>query len=116
WVPAAAAGAAGDPRPASLPRAQPGRGCRDARHPGRHSPIATPLRPSSDAHRPRGGRTHLGARGKGHLMNSRNEIERALDGFFAEGPETVADQAFLRALDAVDRTTQRRGVLEIGRA
>jgi hypothetical protein len=44
-------------------------------------------------------------------MNGRNEIERTLDGFLAEGPETVADQAFMRALDAVDRTKQRRDLL-----
>ena len=41
-------------------------------------------------------------------MSGKTEIERALDGFLAEGPETVADQAFLRALDAIDRTKQRR--------
>jgi hypothetical protein len=40
-------------------------------------------------------------------MNGRTDIDRALDGFFADGPERVADQAFLRALDAVDRTKQR---------
>jgi hypothetical protein len=42
-------------------------------------------------------------------MSGRTEIERFLDGFLAEGPETVADQALTRALDAVDRTSQRRG-------
>ncbi|MBI2780817.1 MAG: hypothetical protein HYX55_03340 [Chloroflexi bacterium] len=41
-------------------------------------------------------------------MSSRTEIERALDGFFAEGPESVADQAVMRTLDAIDRTPQRR--------
>jgi hypothetical protein len=41
-------------------------------------------------------------------MSGRTEIERALDGFLAEGPETVNDQALERALDAVDRTKQRR--------
>jgi hypothetical protein len=44
-------------------------------------------------------------------MNGKTEIERALDGFFADGPERVADQAFLRALDAIDRTKQRRDLL-----
>jgi hypothetical protein len=44
-------------------------------------------------------------------MNRRTEIERALDGFLSEGPQTVADQALMRALDAVDRTQQRRGLL-----
>ena len=43
-------------------------------------------------------------------MTGRTEIERALDGFFAEGPETVADQALVRTLDAIDRTKQRRGL------
>jgi hypothetical protein len=42
-------------------------------------------------------------------MSGRTEIERALDGFLAEGPETVKDQALMRALDAIDRTNQRRG-------
>lgn len=41
-------------------------------------------------------------------MTGRTEIERALDSFFAEGPETVADQALVRTLDAIDRTKQRR--------
>jgi hypothetical protein len=41
-------------------------------------------------------------------MNGKTEIERALDGFFADGPDRVADPAFLRALDAIDRTKQRR--------
>ncbi len=41
-------------------------------------------------------------------MNGRTELERALDGFLSEGPNRVADQALLRALDAVDRTKQRR--------
>jgi hypothetical protein len=41
-------------------------------------------------------------------MNGKSDIERALDGFFADGPDRVADQAFLRALDAIDRTKQRR--------
>jgi len=43
-------------------------------------------------------------------MSSRTEIERTLDSFFAEGPETVADQALVRTLNAVDRTKQRRGL------
>jgi len=41
-------------------------------------------------------------------MNGKSDIERVLDGFFADGPELVADQAFIRALDAIDRTKQRR--------
>jgi hypothetical protein len=41
-------------------------------------------------------------------MSGKSEIERALDGFFADGPERVSDQAFVRALDAIDRTKQRR--------
>jgi hypothetical protein len=41
-------------------------------------------------------------------MTGRTEIERTLDGFFAEGPETVADQALVRTFDAIDRTKQRR--------
>jgi hypothetical protein len=41
-------------------------------------------------------------------MNSRTDIERVLEGFLANGPEKVADQAVLRTLDAVDRTKQRR--------
>lgn len=44
-------------------------------------------------------------------MSGRTEIERALDGFLAEGPERVADPALTRALDAIDRTNQRRGLL-----
>jgi hypothetical protein len=44
-------------------------------------------------------------------MNGKTEIERALDEFFGDGPERVADQAFLRALDAIDRTKQRRDLL-----
>lgn len=43
-------------------------------------------------------------------MTGRTEIERALDEFFGEGPETVADQALVRTLDAIDRTKQRRGL------
>jgi|GEM_PF-3029656 hypothetical protein len=43
-------------------------------------------------------------------MTGRTEIERTLDGFFAEGPETVADQAIVRTFDAIDRTKQRRDV------
>jgi len=42
-------------------------------------------------------------------MSGRTEIERALDGFLAEGPETVRDHALMRALNAIDRTNQRRG-------
>jgi hypothetical protein len=42
-------------------------------------------------------------------MSGRTEIERALDGFLAEGPDRVADPALVRALHAVDRTSQRRG-------
>jgi hypothetical protein len=41
-------------------------------------------------------------------MNGKTEIERALDGFFADGPERVSDHALVRALDAIDRTKQRR--------
>ena len=41
-------------------------------------------------------------------MTGRTEIERVLDEYLADGPETVADQAFLRALDAIDRTKQQR--------
>lgn len=41
-------------------------------------------------------------------MSGRTDLERALDEFFGEGPQSVADPAFLRALDAVDRTKQRR--------
>jgi len=41
-------------------------------------------------------------------MSGKWEIERALDGFFADGPERVSDLAFMRALDAIDRTKQRR--------
>jgi hypothetical protein len=41
-------------------------------------------------------------------MSGKSDIERALDGFLADGPERVSDQAFLRALDAIDRTKQRR--------
>lgn len=41
-------------------------------------------------------------------MTGRTEIERALDGFFAEGPDKVADEALVRTLDAIDRTKQRR--------
>ena len=44
-------------------------------------------------------------------MNGRTDTERALDAFLAEGPDAVADEAVIRALDAVDRTTQRRGLL-----
>jgi len=33
-------------------------------------------------------------------MTGRTEIESALDGFLAEGPESVADRALMRALDA----------------
>jgi hypothetical protein len=44
-------------------------------------------------------------------MSSRTEIERTLDGFLADGPDRVGDPALLRALDAVDRTKQRRDVL-----
>jgi hypothetical protein len=43
-------------------------------------------------------------------MSGKSDIERALDGFLADGPERVSDQAFLRALDAIDRTKQRRDV------
>ena len=42
-------------------------------------------------------------------MSGRSEIERSLDGFLSEGPDRVTDQALMRALDAVDRTSQRRG-------
>lgn len=42
-------------------------------------------------------------------MSSRTGIERLLDGYLAEGPESVNDQALMRALNAVDRTNQRRG-------
>lgn len=41
-------------------------------------------------------------------MSGRTDLERFLDGYVAEGPETVGDQALLRALAAVDRTKQRR--------
>jgi len=41
-------------------------------------------------------------------MTGRTEIESALDGFLAEGPESVADRALMRALDAIDGTKQRR--------
>ena len=41
-------------------------------------------------------------------MSGRTEIERVLDAYLANGPDTVADQAFLRALDAIDRTKQQR--------
>jgi hypothetical protein len=44
-------------------------------------------------------------------MSGRTEIERALDGFLAEGPDRVADPALVRALHAVDRTKQRRDLL-----
>ena len=44
-------------------------------------------------------------------MSSRTEIDRALDEFFGEGPEKVADQALLRTFDAIDRTKQRRDLL-----
>jgi hypothetical protein len=41
-------------------------------------------------------------------MTGRTEIERALDEFLAEGPESVADRALMGALEAIDRTKQRR--------
>lgn len=41
-------------------------------------------------------------------MSGRTEIERALDGFLSEGPETVNDQALMRTFEAIDRTPQRR--------
>jgi len=41
-------------------------------------------------------------------MSDRTEIERALDGFFADGPETVNDQALMRTFHEIDRTKQRR--------
>src|SRR5712671_2650433 len=41
-------------------------------------------------------------------MSDRTEIERALDGFFADGPEKVNDQALMRTFHAIDRTKQRR--------
>lgn len=43
-------------------------------------------------------------------MSGRIDIERSLDQFLAEGPETVADRALQHALDEIDRTTQRRGL------
>jgi hypothetical protein len=44
-------------------------------------------------------------------MTARSDIERVLDSFLAEGPEDVSDRAVLRALTAIDRTPQRRGLL-----
>lgn len=44
-------------------------------------------------------------------MSGQSEIQRTLDGYLSEGPDRVADQALARALDAVDRTQQRRGLL-----
>ncbi len=44
-------------------------------------------------------------------MTGRTEIELALDDFLADGPETVPDPAVLRALDAIDRTKQRRELI-----
>jgi hypothetical protein len=44
-------------------------------------------------------------------MTSRIDIERVLDGYLADGPERVGDQALLRALDAIDQTKQRRDLL-----
>ena len=41
-------------------------------------------------------------------MSGRIDIERSLDQFLAEGPETVADRALQHALDEIDRTPQRR--------
>jgi len=43
-------------------------------------------------------------------MSDRTSIDRVLDAFLAEGPDSVGDQAVMRALDAVDRTKQRRDV------
>jgi hypothetical protein len=44
-------------------------------------------------------------------MSGRTEIEQTLDGYLAEGPESVPDHALMRALDAIDRTSQRRDLL-----
>jgi len=41
-------------------------------------------------------------------MTGRTDIERRLDRFLADGPETVADRAIQHALDEIDRTAQRR--------
>ena len=41
-------------------------------------------------------------------MTSRIDIDQVLDGYLADGPERVGDQALLRALDAIDQTKQRR--------
>jgi hypothetical protein len=48
-------------------------------------------------------------------MAARTDIERALDTFMAEGPETVSDRAILQSLTAIDRTPQRRSLAARGR-
>lgn len=45
-------------------------------------------------------------------MTGRSDVERLLDAYLAEGPESVADRVIDAALDEIDSTPQRRGPLE----
>ena len=42
-------------------------------------------------------------------MTGRSDVERLLDAYLAEGPESVADRVIDAALDEIDTTQQRRG-------
>ena len=70
---------------APLPRLRAVGDRRDARHPGRHGPLATPSRTSRHAGRPRGGRSDHG-HGRSIGMTQQRDIERLLDHWFDDGP------------------------------
>src|SRR4029079_14858781 len=106
-VPADPGRTAGGLRLASLPRAPTGRDRRAARDPGRHRPIAPPLRnpgPPGRSHRRHAARP----RGRSVGMSDDRRLDRAARSWLESGPTKALDHAIKSALLEIQSTPQER--------